>query len=346
MSGFEHPAPTASLMHSFAEPDRFSSALLGGQFDIMPLHDEPFSATLRVLRVGDMIVQHADTSGHVSRGGIAPGIAVLMLNMQVTDRPALVNGVEVGTTEAVLATGGAEIAGHAPRRLRWAAVALPLPLLEELAEVATPHVRVHGAVSGLTLSPDRATRLVAALSSAGQLAEGLPALFHLPDCAAGLAMALREEVAGSLTAEAAFTPRPRAVGQALRLVRAAEAFMEARVERPVYTEELCAALGVSARRLHDAFRAVLGTSPHAHLKSRRLMLARRALLRQRNGPELVKSVALGHGFWHLGHFARDYRALFGELPSETLAARPAPGTDRDTNARDPSGRLHQRNRQP
>jgi AraC family ethanolamine operon transcriptional activator len=91
----------------------------------------------------------------------------------------------------------------------------------------------------------------------------------------------------------------------------------------VYTEDLCAALGVSARRLHDAFRAVLGMSPHAYLKSRRLLLAHRALLGRMDRPDLVKSVALAHGFWHLGHFARDYRALFGRLPSETLAMRTA-----------------------
>jgi hypothetical protein len=33
----------------------------------------------------------------------------------------------------------------------------------------------------------------------------------------------------------------------------------------------------------------------------------------------VKSIALSHGFWHLGQFAHDYRATFGEAPSETLA---------------------------
>jgi AraC family ethanolamine operon transcriptional activator len=50
---------------------------------------------------------------------------------------------------------------------------------------------------------------------------------------------------------------------------------------------------------------------------RRLWLARRALLRA--GPEdLVKSIALDYGFWHLGRFSRIYHREFGELPSETL----------------------------
>jgi AraC family ethanolamine operon transcriptional activator len=338
MSVFEHAGPAAGLASSFVEPDRFASALLGGQFDYIPVREERFAATLRVLRVGDMVVQAADTSGHVARGGIAPGIAVLILNLQETRRPARVNGMEVAAATAILATGGTEIAGHNPQRLSWASIALPLHLLDELAEVSAPPVSRPGSASLLTLPPDRAARIVGALSAAGQMAQGLPAQLHTPGCANGLAMALREEVAAALTAEAATRPCPRAVGQALRLVKAAEDFMEARLARPVYTEELCAALGVSARRLHDAFRAALGMSPHAYLKSRRLLLVRRALLGRRHGPELVrselvKSVALDHGFWHLGHFARDYRALFGELPSDTRASADAKGSGADAFGR-------------
>jgi len=76
----------------------------------------------------------------------------------------------------------------------------------------------------------------------------------------------------------------------------------------------------------------------------------RNLLRSREGPApMVKSVALSHGFWHLGQFAIDYRATYGEMPSETLArargagraaghprpARPPPtGTAPPTTTRD------------
>jgi AraC-like DNA-binding protein len=126
--------------------------------------------------------------------------------------------------------------------------------------------------------------------------------------ALAMPLPMLEEFAAALTAEAGHRPRPRAVGQSLQYIVAAEAFMEARLERPVSTEDLSAALGVPARRLHDAFRAAVDMSPHAYMKSRRMMLVRRALLDGECGPDLVKSVALGHGFWHLGHFAHDDRA--------------------------------------
>ena len=34
----------------------------------------------------------------------------------------------------------------------------------------------------------------------------------------------------------------------------------------------------------------------------------------------VGDVAAKWGFWHLGRFAGDYKAMFGELPSETVRA--------------------------
>jgi AraC family ethanolamine operon transcriptional activator len=35
----------------------------------------------------------------------------------------------------------------------------------------------------------------------------------------------------------------------------------------------------------------------------------------------VTEAATCFGFWHFGNFAHDYRALFGELPSETFRRR-------------------------
>jgi AraC family transcriptional regulator, ethanolamine operon transcriptional activator len=104
-----------------------------------------------------------------------------------------------------------------------------------------------------------------------------------------------------------------------RVVAAADEYLRAHLARPIYTEELCGALGISPSSLATAFGATFGVSPHRFLKLRRLAMVRN-LLRSREGPApLVKSVALAHGFWHLGLFAIDYRAMYGEMPSETLA---------------------------
>jgi AraC family ethanolamine operon transcriptional activator len=54
------------------------------------------------------------------------------------------------------------------------------------------------------------------------------------------------------------------------------------------------------------------------LRAMRLNGVRRALRKADGVHESVADVAARWGFWHLSHFAADYKAMFGELPSETL----------------------------
>ena len=34
-------------------------------------------------------------------------------------------------------------------------------------------------------------------------------------------------------------------------------------------------------------------------------------------PHTVADIAARWGFWHMGHFSQDYKALFGETPTQT-----------------------------
>jgi len=82
-------------------------------------------------------------------------------------------------------------------------------------------------------------------------------------------------------------------------------------------EALCRATRVSRRTLQQCFADVLGASPVAYLRLMRLGAARRLLLAA--PPERrIQDVLAQLGIWHASHFAAEYRALFGELPSETL----------------------------
>jgi AraC family ethanolamine operon transcriptional activator len=113
--------------------------------------------------------------------------------------------------------------------------------------------------------------------------------------------------------------RRRAAEVSTRVVLGAEEYLRTHLDRPIYTEELCKVLAVSPAALVEAFQRTLGTSPHRYLKLRRLNMVRAVLLCHEPSRLLVKSVALAHGFWHLGQFAHDYREHFGEAPSDTLA---------------------------
>jgi AraC family ethanolamine operon transcriptional activator len=86
---------------------------------------------------------------------------------------------------------------------------------------------------------------------------------------------------------------------------------------------------VSERSLRNAFYDVYTTSPKRYLKIRQLHRARHALRSADDGPATVTTVATFHGFFELGRFAGEYKALFGETPSQTLQkarARIAPAS--------------------
>lgn len=101
-------------------------------------------------------------------------------------------------------------------------------------------------------------------------------------------------------------------------VRRAEAYIEANWRQPITVDVLCAEVGASARSLFATFNRARGYSPKAFLKTVRLKHARQML--QNPDPQAsVTQTSLACGFYNLGHFARDYREVFGELPSETLA---------------------------
>lgn len=91
--------------------------------------------------------------------------------------------------------------------------------------------------------------------------------------------------------------------------------------------DICATLAIGQRTLGRAVRAVHGTTPSRHLHALALAEARAAL--QDPAARSVREVAARCGFRELGRFAADYRATFGENPSETLRRSSAAGLDED-----------------
>lgn len=98
-------------------------------------------------------------------------------------------------------------------------------------------------------------------------------------------------------------------------IRRAEQYIEANWDKAITIEDLAAITNVSARALFKSFRKFRGYSPMGFAKSVRLRRARQMLT---NLPGLsVTDIAFRCGFGNLGHFAKDYREAFGELPSQT-----------------------------
>ena len=88
-------------------------------------------------------------------------------------------------------------------------------------------------------------------------------------------------------------------------------------DTPISVAEVCFQLGVSRRTLQYCFQNLLDTTPMAFLRAERLNGVRRMLR-----TEISVTEAAAHwGFWHFGHFAHEYKKMFGELPSVTSKRR-------------------------
>lgn len=105
------------------------------------------------------------------------------------------------------------------------------------------------------------------------------------------------------------------------LVRRLEGFIEANWRDAITIERLTAEAGVSSRAIFRAFERSRGYSPMAFAKAVRLKRAREILM-SGDPAVTVLATAFDCNFASPGHFAREYRETFGELPSETLARTP------------------------
>ena len=112
--------------------------------------------------------------------------------------------------------------------------------------------------------------------------------------------------------------RSKCLNRRFSAVRRCELYMREHIDSTVTLLDLSEASGMRSRSLINAFEAVTGLSPMDYLKRLRLNGVHRALSRARRAQTRVIDIATAWGFWHMGHFATDYRAMFGESPSRTL----------------------------
>jgi AraC family ethanolamine operon transcriptional activator len=113
------------------------------------------------------------------------------------------------------------------------------------------------------------------------------------------------------------TPGRHAVPRG-QIIRRSMDFVDQHEGEYLSVEQLAAAAGVSDRTLRDAFQRYFRVAPVRYLNRRTLHQVRSALKAADPTVATVTGIATQFGVWELGRFARDYRVLFGELPSETL----------------------------
>ena len=102
-----------------------------------------------------------------------------------------------------------------------------------------------------------------------------------------------------------------------QVVDRVKVYLSQNIESPVTITTLCEVASVSRRTLQYSFESIIGISPLQYLRTSRLNGVRRALYRS-EGKQTIGDIASQWGFWHMSQFSKDYKQLFGKLPSETV----------------------------
>lgn len=166
--------------------------------------------------------------------------------------------------------------------------------------------------------PRRAEMLRRALIEIVVAARRQPGLLEIPasrvamrDCVLSLMLDTLDQPSGRPIPDL----RPNVKAWIVRKVR--ELALE-RPSEPLQVADVSRSLAVSRRSLQYAFEDLVGMGVVEFLRNVRLNAVRRELRVATGSPdEPIAAIAARWGFWHMPRFAAYYRALFGELPSET-----------------------------
>ncbi|WP_426958758.1 helix-turn-helix domain-containing protein [Muricoccus radiodurans] len=301
--------PVVETFHT-TDPDAFRVPAQGGLRHHLVLRGPgPFEAWRNRVVAEDLIV---------SRGRVAPDVTqhtgtgryAIFTLVAAGGPPSIMQGQPLRADQIAWCRPEAEIHAQTPSGVAWWNLCLPDKSLEPawIALFGSPPPPWRLSVRLAPLANSRRASLIAGLSAAlanpasigPTLRDGLLRL-----ALEAFATADREEEAAGTEAAA----RRAAVVDAL--VALAD-----RSKEPRSVLSVCAELGVPVRTLNLCCTTLLGMAAGQYLRRRRLQ---RSYADLRAG--MVTSVteaATRHGFWELGRFAHDYRALFGERPSDTL----------------------------
>nr|WP_316639616.1 helix-turn-helix domain-containing protein [uncultured Roseateles sp.] len=292
-------APTPPLRAvSFADADEQAAALSGWNQSYLQLQAGGFRGGIRSLDLGGLRLFIEDLQASVLQTGcLAEG--VLALGVPLRSRaPGLFCGRPCGEDALHVFSGrsGFEFRCAGDHQMLGIELTAGEPGLSFGSQAGLRHAAPHG--------------LRSLLLNVFETAQARPQSLAESAVRARMSDALLDGISALSDAP---TDQNASADSHWRWVSQARELIAADLQQPPTVAGLCEQLGTSRRSLQLAFQRVLGVSPLAYLRAVRLGAARRGLKTAAS----VTEAATQLGFWHFGHFAKDYQAMFGELPSQT-----------------------------
>jgi len=310
--------PSKNLqIFSYRDIDHFRHGIRDANVDIVPLANFNGDLGQAVLSLPGCTVYLLRTFPRIVRSALGSAAAFFLFSLR--DAPAVIfNGKEPAPSSFTFARGPAEYRAVEREPGYYAAIAFS----SSMEGRGWPET--HGEFLAIPFSQQMKLMVRAHIARLFEATSQNPDLNAIPGADIALVDSLLETLdlafAGYPSADAANTKR-NGISTSLRVLRTIDEFADANASRPIYSEEIASALGISVRTLANLMIRSNDMSLQRYLRLRRLWSTRRQLLE--GAPHLkIKEVALAHGFWHMGDFAARYFRQFGEHPSSThLRAR-------------------------
>jgi AraC family ethanolamine operon transcriptional activator len=306
---------------SFSSFEAFFDANRHANLRAMVLGPDRGNWVLTNLTVDKLSVQFGQAGGNaVVEGSPQPGgVSIFVLTQGLSAMSG--NGRRFDDHTFLVAHPGDDFCLAADSWRRWCSLYIPN---EELAGANqdAPDAAVGSMRGVFQLPPHRMERFRSVLQQLDEAVQQAPDAFRSAAAQKAARHRLLPEIRTVLAVPLEVEPTfGRHVVPRSQIIRTSMDFVDQHGGQYLSVEQLAAAAGVSERTLRDAFQQYFGVAPVRYLNRRTLNQVRKALKIADPSVNTVTEIAMQFGLWELGRFARDYCALFGEVPSETLRKR-------------------------
>ncbi len=319
LPGISQPAPSSAKIHDVEEATHaFSNAGIDLRWSRVDRRND-FSLDIKLLQLGasELIWTQWGTDNWSTVE--LPGRMALILNPG-RDSPSVFttsgHSVPASTEEAPILQPGRKIRVFRPAQMPLIVLSAQMKDLESLAEEITGKSRRSLEFElGLNLRSSEGKRLRRIIDFVVQELKEEPSAAQHPIVRRQLDDLLLNGML-SLPGNHHHLDDPNH-SVASKVVRRAEHFMEANIDRPIGMSEVAAACDCSRSKLFQAFKRERQWTPLQFLIRRRMERARRRLLAPSDSTT-VTMVSLECGYANISRFAQEYRRLYAEPPSMTL----------------------------
>jgi AraC-like DNA-binding protein len=310
-----------SWVRTFTDADDFGAAMRTSHTTFNVTESGNYRACLTGAALHSLYIQQiSDNLARTFHTELAADCAYLMF--ETRPGPARVlNRTELTAATVMRAAGGHAYFG---RSLSAGALGfMSLPRSEAIAVGAAlggRDMRPPADILFARPEPDVLAKLRRLYDAAITLVRDAPEVVSHSEAARGLEQALIDAmvrcVSGEPQVDRAATRQHAVIMRRFRRV------IEEHLDQPLYIPELCKEIGTTGRTLNLCCHEHLGMGAKHFLLLRRMHMVKRSLRQSSPRETTVTEIATRYGFWQFGRLAVEYRALFGEAPSATLA-RPA-----------------------